>query len=486
MGLLGASAGMLAASGPSRMPISFTQALGQGMQGGLQGFGQGIQLQRQQQQMGLLEQQIAIARLRAAKEAQAQDMNMQITRQIFGGGSPAGGGMGGGEAPAMSGGGAPPPISASRIPVQQGPLGGPLPESSDGEMERAPGVPDLASMMRQPQAPQQPASQPAAQGGDFLTRASPSQLMWLEANGYKGALEAAKYAQQGVSFEPGKTYKLPNGQAFTVPILDKGMVAGPDGRVSLMPGFSGANAQVEGDKTFAQERARAGFNTAMIPTRDGGSVPAFQVFGGPMPGQGGGAPGLPGGGALGGQTPGDKTYSEAAAKDAAQTYGQLQEAGRSAPGQIAKYQQLNALLSNHDGGKLSQTGLDIASAANSLGIKLDKNLGNKEAAAALANEMALQLRNPAGGAGMPGAMSDSDRQFLASMIPSLQSSAQGRNQMVQMRVQMLKRDQEVSQMANKWQQRFGRFDAPDATGKTFQDYLAQYSEARPLFAPAQQ
>ena len=157
-----------------------------------------------------------------------------------------------------------------------------------------------------------------------------------------------------------------------------------------------------------------------------------------------------------------------------------------APGQIAKYQQLNTLLANHDGGKLSQTGLDIASAANSLGIKIDKNLGNKEAAVALANEMALQLRNPAGGAGMPGAMSDSDRNFLASMIPSLSSSAQGRNQMVQMRVQMLKRDQEVAGMANKWQQRFGRIDAPDATGKTFQDYLGQYSEARPLFATDQQ
>ena len=41
-------------------------------------------------------------------------------------------------------------------------------------------------------------------------------------------------------------------------------------------------------------------------------------------------------------------------------------------------------------------------------------------------EFALELRNPSGGAGMPGAMSDADRNFLASIPPSLANTKEGR------------------------------------------------------------
>jgi hypothetical protein len=455
MGLLGASAGMLQASGPSRMPISIMQAIGQGMAGGLQGYGQGIQLQRQQQQMGLLEQQIAIAKLRAAKEAQMQDMNMQVQRQIFGGGPAMGG------APS-DGGGAPAPMSASRMPVQQGPIGSPMPESSDGEMfgGRAP----------------VPAQQPAQQGGGFLTRASPEALMWLEANGYKGALEAAKYARQGVSFDPGKTYQLPNGQTFTVPILDKGMIAGPDGRVSLMPGFSAANAQVEGDRTFATERAKAGFNTAMIPTRDGGSVPAFQVFNGG--GFGGGFGGQP---TLGAQTPSDARYQTERAEASAKTMASIQDAGRSAGGQIANLRQIDRLLADHDGGNLSPLGMEIASAANSVGVTLDRKLANKEAAVNLSREMALQIIND-GETTMKGALSDGDRKFAMSLPPGIENSREGRKLIVQARTAMLQRKQDVAEMARVWESNLGRIDARDRNGLSFEDVMRKFGEANPLYA----
>lgn len=187
------------------------------------------------------------------------------------------------------------------------------------------------------------------------------------------------------------------------------------------------------------------------------------------------------------QSPANQAYSGEIAKASADQYKQIQNAGMLAPGKIAKYQQLAQLLAGHDGGKLSGVGLDIAQAANSLGLKIDKNLPNKEAAQALTNELALALRNPAGGEGMPGAMSDSDRQFLVASIPNLTQSAEGRRQMVELQTKVLSRQADVARMARLWQQRYGRLDATNPnTGRSFFDNLQEWSERNALFPQIQQ
>jgi len=58
-GLLGMAAAMLQASGPSRMPTTFGQNLGKGLQGYQQGRAQGIEQQQQDQMIKLREKQIA-------------------------------------------------------------------------------------------------------------------------------------------------------------------------------------------------------------------------------------------------------------------------------------------------------------------------------------------------------------------------------------------------------------------------------------------
>src|ERR1044072_3138432 len=50
-GLLGMSQGLLSASGPSRIPVSMGQALGQGMQGMQQNAGNALQMQQQMMRM---------------------------------------------------------------------------------------------------------------------------------------------------------------------------------------------------------------------------------------------------------------------------------------------------------------------------------------------------------------------------------------------------------------------------------------------------
>lgn len=169
-------------------------------------------------------------------------------------------------------------------------------------------------------------------------------------------------------------------------------------------------------------------------------------------------------------------YDVEAAKDMAGRRKTIFDAGDLAGSRIQSYQQLSQLLAGHDGGTLSPAGLQIAKTANSLGFKIDPSLPNKEAAVALSNAMALDLRNPAGGAGMPGAMSDADRQFLANMIPNLATSAEGRGIMIRSAIAIEQRKQQVAAAARRYEARHGRID------NGFYDQLSAWSSQHPLFA----
>jgi hypothetical protein len=57
---------------------------------------------------------------------------------------------------------------------------------------------------------------------------------------------------------------------------------------------------------------------------------------------------------------------------------------------------------------------------------LEREVTAADAARALGNKLTLQMRNTGEGAGMPGQMSDKDREFLAQMVPNLSMTPGGR------------------------------------------------------------
>lgn len=156
-------------------------------------------------------------------------------------------------------------------------------------------------------------------------------------------------------------------------------------------------------------------------------------------------------------------------------YANIQNAGFSAQSKVNRYNRLSQLLEGVNTGKFAGAGLEVAKAASSFGFNIDPNMANKEAAQALSSEIALELRNPSGGAGMPGAMSDSDRQFLVNMVPGLATTPEGRSLMVDTAQKLAKRDMEVARIAREYRKRQGSID------EGFYDELARYAEANPLF-----
>jgi hypothetical protein len=173
-------------------------------------------------------------------------------------------------------------------------------------------------------------------------------------------------------------------------------------------------------------------------------------------------------------------FEERMGAELAEQYSGLQRAGMNAPSTIAKYDRLGSLLGQVQTGKFKGATTDLKAAAKGLGIDLTAlgvadDVAPAQAARALSNQIALELRNPAGGAGMPGALSDKDREFLIQSIPGLENDPTAVGKMIEYRVKLAQREQEVAKKARAYRKKNGKFD------EGFYDELQEWSAKNPLF-----
>lgn len=143
--------------------------------------------------------------------------------------------------------------------------------------------------------------------------------------------------------------------------------------------------------------------------------------------------------------------------------------------QLFTLNQLESYLAKVNTGKLTPTLKTLSEYADALGFKVNKNLGYAQAAESLTNQMALQLRNPAGGMGMPGSMSDPDREFLMKMPPGISKTKKGNELLFKALKGMHERSIEIAKKANQYRKKYGTFD----TG--FYDELSKEYSGKSLF-----
>jgi hypothetical protein len=174
-------------------------------------------------------------------------------------------------------------------------------------------------------------------------------------------------------------------------------------------------------------------------------------------------------------------FGKAVGREMGEQYAGLLKADMNAPATIGKYNRLGSLLSSVNSGKFKGTTTDLKAAAKGLGVDLTAlgiadDVAPAQAARALSNQLALELRNPAGGAGMPGALSDKDREFLIQSLPTLENDPGAVGKMIEYRVELAKREQQVAKMARAYRKKNnGTFD------EGFYDELAEWSAKNPLF-----
>jgi len=177
---------------------------------------------------------------------------------------------------------------------------------------------------------------------------------------------------------------------------------------------------------------------------------------------------------------GEKEYDKAMGKELADLNVGIIKGANSARSNLSNIDRLEAMLNEPgvyqgtEGGKV----LAAKRLAQSLGINVGEGVGPAETAQAISNQLALQARNPAGGAGMPGAMSDSDREFLKNMQPGLEKTPEGNRLIIDTTRKLNQRAVDVEKFRQDYLRRNGRLN------EGFYTALSNWSEKNPLFPQA--
>ena len=146
----------------------------------------------------------------------------------------------------------------------------------------------------------------------------------------------------------------------------------------------------------------------------------------------------------------ESEQSKAYGKQLGEMRGAIMQAGFDAPKKIAQLDRMEDLLKGVDGGATAPAMADLASAANSLGIKLDPKLGNKQAAEALAIGMAQNMRQPG-----TGPMTDKDMDQFIRQVPGLAKTAEGRAEITKTMRAAIERDQRAAKFASEYASKNG-------------------------------
>lgn len=128
-------------------------------------------------------------------------------------------------------------------------------------------------------------------------------------------------------------------------------------------------------------------------------------------------------------------------------------------------------------GPAAETLTNAAMFAKQLGLDA-ADTTSAELARSLSNQMALMQRNPAGGAGLPGAMSDADRDYLKQTVPSMSNSRGGSQRMVEIATKIEQRKLDVATLAQAYIEQHHSLDSG------FDKELKTWAEAHPLFTSA--
>ncbi len=174
----------------------------------------------------------------------------------------------------------------------------------------------------------------------------------------------------------------------------------------------------------------------------------------------------------------EKKFNEGVGGNFAKSFSGYIEQEKAANRDYAKYKILGQYLQDAGSGILRGKTLKLQQLADSIGLPVDvKSLDAAQAVKVISNQMALALRSPAAGMGMPGQMSDKDREFLMESVPGLLNSPGAAQKIVGYYLKLVDRRKKVGRLAQKWYLDHEKtFDEAE-----FNQYLRIWTEENPLF-----
>lgn len=178
--------------------------------------------------------------------------------------------------------------------------------------------------------------------------------------------------------------------------------------------------------------------------------------------------------------PAEKAQQEKIGAAEGEEYAGIVQSGAASRGQLSTLDFLESNFDKITTGRLTPAMTEIKAWANAFGIDFEEDIAPAQAIKAISGQLALTLRNPSGGAGMPGALSDRDLQFLQSMVPQLGNDDKSNRLILDYARRIAKRNIEVSRRARKYVNNNPR----KVLDEGFYDELEDWSSANPLFKEA--
>jgi len=177
----------------------------------------------------------------------------------------------------------------------------------------------------------------------------------------------------------------------------------------------------------------------------------------------------------------DTAYAKQSAKDFAEMNRKMIEGAQQSRMKLGTLSRMGQLLSDPNiyTGTGAQQVLSAKKLAKAIGVDVG-DVSGPEAIQAIGNQFALELRNPAGGAGMPGAMSDKDREFLQASVPGLGQTPEGNRKIVDYMKRVAQRSLDVERLRQSYVRDNKRLD------DGFYEQLEKFSNANPMFPEAAQ
>lgn len=173
---------------------------------------------------------------------------------------------------------------------------------------------------------------------------------------------------------------------------------------------------------------------------------------------------------------GETAWDNESAKLFAKRYDDMSRAASNAQDMLGMYdiaeQAFNSGVRTGVGGEAE---LGLRRMGQALGIGDADKIAGGELVRSVQNRLALTMRNPDSGMGMPGAVSDRDITFLKDSQVGLDRSPEGNRQMLEAFRKLEQRKIEIAELADQYIQKNGRLD----TG--FNDAVREFADANPMF-----
>ena len=181
-------------------------------------------------------------------------------------------------------------------------------------------------------------------------------------------------------------------------------------------------------------------------------------------------------GALGGEAQTEE--QKEMGRNRAEGYKKNMDAGQFAMAEMSNLDEFERLLdSAGEGGtgSMAKYTVGIRRFAKDLGMDIDENkLADQEGINSIANVMAMKLRSPESGGGLPGSVSEKDLQFLKDATVGIDKSLAGNKRIVNIARRMNQRKMDVARLQSEYYFK-------NKTSEGFEKHLMDWAEDHPLF-----